>query len=384
MAQPRVVQVQALTGIRIIAAVAVVVGHFSVIMYGLFPGTVLIDKIVQGGFLGVELFFILSGFIISHNYAERFRTLTIRAYGRFLRNRLARLYPVHLVTLAAVVALVFAASMAGVSLNSDGKYDLVGLAMNFTLMQSIPPATPWNGPAWSISAEMGAYIAFPVVALALSRISGWRIAAGAAMASLACTVVGLYFVASMGDFSGISYPSIWLRISGEFVAGCFLWKIWTLTDAGGRVYDFLALLGVGGIAAILATVPTNTVHTFLALPFVALIVFSCAAATGPLKKVLSMRLMEYGGRISYSLYMVHVIVLMIGGKILPWEKFIDSHWIIKLAVLIGYFTASFVGAGLLYRFVEEPWRKRIAGIGRVDTPVAPDTESAVPRVSHPS
>jgi peptidoglycan/LPS O-acetylase OafA/YrhL len=364
MTQPRVQQIPALTGIRIIAALWVVVGHFSKEMYGLFPGARVAAGVIQGGYLGVEVFFILSGFIISHNYAERFRTFSTSVCGGFLQNRLARLYPVHLLTLAVVVVLVVGASLTGVALSSSGKYDGLSLLMNVVMLQGFPPAEAWNGPAWSISAEAGAYVAFPLLALALTRLRNWRVAVACAALALAITIGGLYAVSAVTDFSPTGYASIWIRIAGEFSAGCFLWKVWNMTGAKGLRYDYLAAGSVAGIMVVLSYTPVESVTNFLTLPLIALFVFSCAAASGLVKRVLSAGFMDYGGRISYSTYMAHFVVLMMGGKLLPWEDFADSHWMLRLSVVAGYFVGTFAAAGLMYHFVEEPGRRWIGSLGR--------------------
>lgn len=286
MIHPRVEQIPALTGIRLLAAVGVVVGHFSGVMYGLFPGTRSASNLVQGGYLGVEMFFVLSGFIIAHNYADRFQTFSAPIYGRFLLNRFARLYPVHIVTLATVTVLVIIAALAEIQLNSEGKYDPTSFLMNVMLLQSVPPAWSWNGPAWSISAEAGAYILFPLLALALARVQNWKFALIAVAVLLFATVGALYAVAAVTDFSAISYPSMWIRIAGEFSAGCFLWKVWAATSTRGKKYDYLAIVSLCGIGAVLFTTPQDNVANFLALPLIAVFVFSCAAASGFVRRFL--------------------------------------------------------------------------------------------------
>lgn len=382
MTQARVEQIPALTGIRILAALGVVVGHFDKILYGLFPEARVVAPLVEGGYLGVEMFFILSGFIISHNYAYRFQHLTKSTFFSFLRNRFARLYPVHLFTLGLVVLLVVAASMAHVTLNSEGKYDLLSFFMNVALLQSVPPAWSWNGPAWSISAEAGAYLAFPLLALAVCRVRTWRMATLIAGTSLLATIAALYLVASLSEFSAISYPSMWIRIAGEFTAGCFLWRAWSISGVRGYFYDYLAVAGSLGVLAVLFVTPTENVANFLALPLIAICIFSCASAVGPVRRFLSLRVMDYGGRISYSVYMVHVLVLMVGGKVLPWEEFADGHWALRLGVLASYFLVTFIGAALTYRFVEEPWRKRI-GAGKSPIRKSLDSRYAVSTASRP-
>lgn len=364
MTQPRVRQIPALTGIRIIAAMWVVVEHFRAPMFGLFPQTKSASSLIEGGYLGVEVFFVLSGFIISHNYADRFRSFSPSNYRRFLQNRFARLYPVHLVTLAIVVLLVMAANILNVRLNSDGMYDPLSFVMNILMLQAVPPASAWNGPAWSISAEAAAYVLFPLLAIAVMRVrSRVVLLLGLTGAALGFTIGGQFFLASMYDFSPTGHGAIWFRIAGEFTAGCFLWRFWAEWVEMSRKHDAYALIGAAGVAVILMFSGEGGPSDFLALPFIALFILAAASATCPVGKFLSSRAMDYGGRISYSLYMVHFLVLMGGGKLLPWETFEGSHLAVRIVVLMAYFGMSLVCAGLLYRFVEEPGRRAIARIG---------------------
>ncbi len=90
-----------------------------------------------------------------------------------------------------------------------------------------------------------------------------------------------------------------------------------------------------------------------------MIVIGCAQARGLVSKVLSLRWMEYGGRISYSLYMWHFLVLMIVGKAMPWGTFTSAALPLRIAVLFAYLGLSVVGAIALYHLVEEPGRRLI-------------------------
>lgn len=359
MTQPRVQQIPALFGIRIIAAVWVVVEHFRIVMFGLFPETQSAHLFVEAGYLGVEVFFVLSGFIISHNYADRFRVFSWASYRRFMINRFARLYPVHLVTLAAAALMVVGASLLGMRLTSDGKYDPLSFAMNLLMLQAVPPAEAWNSPAWSISAEAGAYAAFPLLALAVVRVRSRTGLLALTAAALGLTVAGQFILESVGAFAPTGYASIWLRIAGEFAAGCFLWRFWSLFVKPGRKYDALAILAVVGVLTVLLLSGGIGAGNFVALPFVALFVLACASATGPVCAFLSSKPMVYGGKISYSLYMVHFLVLMVGGKVIPWEKFADDAWFVRATILFAYFAVSLAGSSLLYHAVEEPGRKFI-------------------------
>jgi peptidoglycan/LPS O-acetylase OafA/YrhL len=278
---PAVSQIPALTGVRILAAAWVVVAHFRFEMFGLFPSTQFARSFVEGGYLGVEVFFILSGFIISHNYAGRFGRVSWSAYRDFLMKRVARIYPVHLVTLLVVAGLVTAAALFGVTLNSEGAHNPLNFLMNATMLQAVPPAFAWNAPAWSISAEMGAYIAFPFLAVAVMRVKSRNTLLLLTAGALAFTIMGLLIVEQLGDYSPTSYASIWFRISGEFAAGCFLWRFWQEFTTPGRLFDVLAVVGAVGMCVMLLLQEGSTASDFLALPFIALLIIGCAGATGP-------------------------------------------------------------------------------------------------------
>src|SRR5215217_3096190 len=96
-----------LTALRFAAAMWVVSYHFWPDLAG-----AAIPMLVQKGYLGVELFFVLSGFILSHVYLQGFGESRFR-YGAFLWARIARVYPLHLATLLGVAALAVVASAAG-------------------------------------------------------------------------------------------------------------------------------------------------------------------------------------------------------------------------------------------------------------------------------
>jgi len=118
----------------------------------------------------VELFFILSGFILCHVYLKGFGEGRFR-YGGFLLNRLARIYPLPLATLAAMGGLAVIGRLAGLEADPNIA-DLPSLPANLLLLHAwgFAQTAAFNHPFWSIGAEWLAYLSFPAFALAALRL----------------------------------------------------------------------------------------------------------------------------------------------------------------------------------------------------------------------
>ena len=157
----------ALTSIRGIAAWWVVLFHMRLLLVPWLPVGAI--RVLDHGNLAVDLFFVLSGFVIALNYGERLAG-DWRATGDFLFRRFARIYPLHLLILGGFAlyaggAILFgSATLAG----QDPGYFLASLF----LVQNwgFTDALRWNVPAWSISTEALAYLLFPVLVRLLPAI----------------------------------------------------------------------------------------------------------------------------------------------------------------------------------------------------------------------
>jgi peptidoglycan/LPS O-acetylase OafA/YrhL len=350
--------IEALIGIRGIAAIWVLVEHFRIVLYDLIPSSRYFDPWIVGANLGIEVFFPLSGFIISYMYADRISTRATR-YRDYLLKRFARIYPVFLVTLLAVAALVSAAAVAHVTLNSATRYTPVTFVCNLLVLEAAPGCPAWNPPAWSVSSEALAYVTFPLTAWLLIRLTRSRSAAiGAAAWLIAGTAAMMLF--RLVNPSWTSPGMMLLRITTEFVAGAMLWKAWSLAGEPQSLrWDAIACGAFALVVVTLPLLPQQESFALVLTPVMAIFVVALASARGPVRWLFSTRLLIFGGKISYSLYMVHFIVFVTVSKVLRWERFETSALPARFAVMGAYYLTCIAIAIGCYFIVEEPARRAI-------------------------
>src|SRR5690606_32327826 len=163
-------ELKPLTSLRFIAALWVLLYHFKDHL-GLGMGQF---GLVADGYLGVDLFFTLSGFILAHVYLTSLEGGRF-GYGGFLKNRIARVYPMHLAALGAMLVLFAGASILGVGESNPDAFRLSDLPAHLLMVHAwgTTPTVGWNFPSWSISAEWLAYLLFPLVAGVVLEAKRW-------------------------------------------------------------------------------------------------------------------------------------------------------------------------------------------------------------------
>src|ERR1700742_2683923 len=200
-------EIKALTGLRIVAAVWVVLFHFRPLLHDAIPGFLdALKPVLTCGAQGVDLFFILSGFVLTWNYLDRMGgSWSTRATLHFLWLRLARVWPVYLVTLhLAALWVIFTLHVGHVPSPDAGQLTAISYVRQILLVQLwfVPffDNSSWDGPAWSISAEWLAYVLFSVLVLVILRMK---------QATRARSLMLLAFAASLP-------PILMLLTSGHF------------------------------------------------------------------------------------------------------------------------------------------------------------------------
>ena len=379
-------EIKALSGLRIVAAVWVVLFHFRPLLKQASPPlSDALAPILDCGAQGVDLFFILSGFVLTWNYLERMGPAwSTRATLHFLWLRLARVWPVYLVTMHLAVAWIIFTLNVG-DFPSPAAATLTGpnyLRQLFLVQLWVVPYfdnSSWDGPAWSISAEWLAYLLFGLLVIVLFRVARASRARNLLWLAFAVTLPPLLFLAATGEFYT---PWSWLpRIIMQFTAGalaCAAVRKLQPTDRARRIAGYLSLaLGVGmvGILYFLDANPVPKVSDSSGLVDVLFVplVMTLAIGVGTLPRLLSTRLMVYGGYISFSLYMVHELVHTAWNWFTAqFEIVLTPTWSAKL-IVVGVLGVAVLGAAALYHFVEEPariWMRRMVKTG------APQTDAA--------
>lgn len=310
-------------------------------------------RIIERGFLGVEVFFVLSGFILCYVYLPQAEAGRLR-YGSFIWARIARVYPLHLATLAGVGALAGAALLMGMQV--DGKV-LAWSALPAHLLMlhawGFTDVAGWNHPSWSISAEWFAYLTFPAFAWLTIRFRDrplWATAAATA------ALFALYATFErMAGFPLTQATFAWgaLRIVPCFALGCAVYLVWRSGVVHGRTR---ALLGAAASLAGMALSAQFAAPDGVVVAAGALLILFLAAAVKNGSRLGFSPVLVYLGEVSYAVYMVAIpwqlVVVNAAGKLpmLDGEKLPWLLWLVFVASVVPV-------AALAHHVVERPARK---------------------------
>lgn len=324
----------ALTSLRFVAALAVVLHHLADFTpFG--RGWAMAER----GGLAVDFFFMLSGFILLHAHEGELLAGRISA-RRFLQARLARIYPAHAAMLLAFVGVVVAARASGGAINME-RYGLWSLFTHVTLINAwgVDGMLSWNYPAWSISAEWAAYLAFLPLAFVAMRLS--RAQAGAA---LAAALAGFVLLAPRYGLTERTLEAL-PRIFPEFAMGMLARRAFPPQPSAAATALFVA--ACAGVAAGLSLGLADGWIVALSL----VVIVAGARLIGPVAAAMANGVFVRLGEESYALYLVHVFVFGFAARMTGAAARMGApDWGVAVLAL----AAALMAASALHRYVEAP------------------------------
>jgi peptidoglycan/LPS O-acetylase OafA/YrhL len=365
--------VPSLTGVRGIAALWVVFFHIQS-----FGGELGINAayglpVLRVGWAGVDLFFVLSGFVLMLSHEQDFPRLRWPPLLRFAWLRFFRIYPLATVVLLLILALTlvdreFAAAWSPRSVPPNFTVSSFFRTLFLATRWWSPTDGDWNQPVWSLSVEILGYVAFPFIAVVATRISNRWVLVMLALCCLAFPTVYAYFYASK-MFNDDIFWGAGVRMAGAFTGGIVLARLHRMTPENwrgmqGRAADF----GIAGLLVVLLLAPPSG-YGLITLCFGA-IVYGLAADRGAANWLFSRPLAVWLGRISFPLYLIHVMAL-------SWLRYSlyrdDGSLAERLGGLVLYLVFVFALAWLLHLYVERPTHR----FARQAFPANPKTEGAL-------
>ncbi len=349
----------ALTGVRTLLAVNIMFCHFTPRHMGpLYP-------LINNSYIFVGFFFLLSGYVLAYNYADRPTPLNKRD---FWRARFARLYPVYAFSLLLSVVMLGQEWRA----RSHGEF-FAGLVLTPMLLQGWSPmlATFWNTVAWTLSADLLLYLLFPwLIRLPWPKAPARLIALVLAIWAVGLIPHTIYLLTNPDHFSGpanrYSY-GFWIRMLKytplaylcTFLAGIALGKLQAGLTLSSRQRTLVAIASLAAIALFFAKavahVPYILMHGGFLVPLFGALVIGLSGQN-IIASAFAWKPIELLGQCSYCLFLLHFnFINLIRLYRVPERLHLAAYdpW-------ISYVAAILLAIAAMY-FVEKPARKRILG-----------------------
>ncbi len=375
-------RLQALDGWRGLACLLVAVHHLPV-LHALFDQGWLRNAAPM-----LELFFIISGFVVSLVFADSVQRP--RGAAAFILRMLGRIWPLHIVMLASLVLLEVLRSQFAAHGGFRDQMTIEALGAQVLLIQTwVDAGLSWNYPAWTLSTELAAYLVFAGLML-VTRSRAGQIIGASALALLAATI----FLHELGPREHYNVISVARTMTGFFI-GFLLREVWRGAPLRSRgLATALEIVAVFGVIWTLNARLDGPAY-FLNYTIFGFTVMVFASDRGLVSRALMWAPIQWLGKVSFSIYMVHgVITLYLVQAFWAAERFLgvnfevartDPHtWRDELvfsfgsgladdALLVFYFILVLASAALVYRLIEAPTR---AAAGALSVRISQDIEKA--------
>lgn len=343
-----------LTSLRFFAAAIVVIAHLGYDYH-------------LGG-MGVTFFFILSGFILSYNYAFKFVDWSYKKLVSMWVSRVSRIYPVHI--------FMFILSMP-LSYIYARDYSFMDTLSNILLLQSWYPngqgTFSYNGVSWTLSCELFFYLTLPFVLFSCSK-KAMQTKSSMILLVMMLIMLTIWLISISAGHGIIEYSLKWwfyvispyLRWM-DFLFGIALGYLFLkMKSANHTKFHFSSLVEVFSLVLtvcfyfyfISRDLPYKWNYSAYFNPLFGLIIFIFAFQNGIISKILSAQIFTYLGKISFSIYMTHQVLIFY------WNKYVQNINYFatttdELFHQIIYFSAVLLISAVTYHAIENPARRAI-------------------------
>ena len=348
-----------LDGLRGVAAVLVALYHISIAVQ---------KPLVPAGFLAVDFFFVLSGFVVAHAYHLRLtEKMTIR---QFISRRMERLYPLFFLGMGFSLLDALLSKLIGLS-ETNWKTSLLSFLFSILFLPTPPLSSqirgvfPLNGPAWSLSLEFWTNAGYAFLTRKRLELLFWILPS----ISLVALMIGIkYFGSANIGWSWADYWGGWTRVIFSFFIGVLIFKMIDFIGAkiGEIVMPFSTTIAILCTFVLIGTfifaksASRQLFSIFVIFPFIVII------GSQIVLQVQATKIFKIFGAISYPLYITHhaVFGLLNTACNLAGLELFASHVSIRIFVWIA---AAILFSVLANYFYDEPIRRVLAARRRVKT-----------------
>lgn len=338
--------IPALTGLRAVAAYSVFLHHYNPA-----PPDSVSYRLFHQGYIGVSIFFVLSGFLIEHRYADACCRRTNWSWGRYAQQRFARIFPLYTLLLFMTI---------GVNAMTGHPMSLRLILLNLSLLKGFFEKAAFSGipQSWSLTVEICFYAVAPFLFVHLPRWGLARVSAGLVCLGLIGWVMARQLNEAAHGFLGSAPFVLFYTFFGrafDFLVGMWLARHWHQNQLPRRrwttVFGLISIVVCVSWQMGLPTLTTNPIclagselvcYNYLLPLGIGALLLELIDQPSFIQRLLSQPIMQALGRSSYAFYLIHTGVLSRG---LQKLGITESGFLFGWLLILAY---------LLYRLVEKP------------------------------
>ena len=362
-----------LTGLRGVASLLIILSHMLLI-YPVLRNYAIGKTLGCFGYMGMDLFFILSGFVICYNYAEKIKLDPKKGIFEFLVARFARLYPLYILFISffSLRNIIFYHNNTEFIAQNITSFPifLAGMQSWFYSFIGNTPVVYMQGDAnisWSISTEFALYLCFIPIVRALFKINSKRVCILSFLSLIVIQIAWLDFSYHNNFITSFFYklygvhtnyaPSEWLTYHSplariwQFLTGCVIARSYNpeLQEKFFKLFNVLGWISGLVIVAFVIACPflDASFQQYLTTPILAVFILATVHSEN---KVLKNKVFTFLGEVSFSTYLLHIIYV-------PIFHYSGQHTLSYIIRLPVFLTCTYSTAFIVYKYYEMPMRK---------------------------